>query len=398
MPSTELALPPQLGRYRILRKLGAGGMGAVYLAEDTQLQRSVALKVPHLSDDGNSTARERFLREARIAAGITHPDLCPVYDAAAVGEICYLVMPYIEGSPLSQFIGPSRPWTAERAAGLVRRLALAAQVMHDKGIIHRDLKPANIMMRAGGAPMIMDFGLARSHSLGSHVLTREGTPIGTPAYMAPEQVLGEQQAIGPATDQYSLGVLLYELLTGSLPFEGPPAAVYGQILHATPAPPSRRRPGIENHLDDICIKAMARQTRDRFATLSAFAQALDRTMPQVVIPLASPAPLEPEILGGNLVQSGASTRPPAAELTPPLPVARLRAAPPPAPVITCAFCGKKLLIPPKITGRSLFCTRCGADLPGYERQTGRSLLVFWLIFGFLALLGVIWLIIWLSRL
>src|SRR5262249_5664837 len=151
---------------------------------------------------------------------VKHPNICPIYDVGADGNVHFLVMPLIEGTPLSRLVNTDRPWPPEQAAALVRKLALAVEVMHQRGLIHRDLKPGNVMIQPDGEPVLMDFGLARSFTGQTRQLTATGASVGTPAYMSPEQVLG-QKDINPATDIYSLGVIFYELLTGSLPFGGP---------------------------------------------------------------------------------------------------------------------------------------------------------------------------------
>jgi serine/threonine-protein kinase len=264
-------MPAQLGRYRILRKIGEGGMGAVYLAEDSEIGRRVAVKVPHFDANDSPAVIERFRREARVAGAIDHPHICPIYDVGAADGYHYLVMPFIEGTPLGRLIDPDKPWPTSQAVALVRQLAL--EVMHQRGIIHRDLKPANVMLRPGGEPVLMDFGLARS--LSQH-LTATGQAVGTASYMAPEQVVGDPAGLGPATDMYSLGVILYQLLTGVVPFEGPLAAVYGHILHGTPVPPSTRRPGLDPELDALCLKALSKQAADRYASMAEFAQKLQQ--------------------------------------------------------------------------------------------------------------------------
>jgi formylglycine-generating enzyme required for sulfatase activity len=172
---------------------------------------------------------------------------------------------------LSRLIDADKPWPAVQAVVLVRQLALAIEVMHQRGIIHRDLKPANVMIRTNGEPVLMDFGLARTVS---QRMTAPGQVLGTPAYMSPEQVVGAQDEMGPATDVYSLGVILYELLTGSVPFQGPLMAVFGQILHGSLRPPSAARPGLDSAIDPLCLKAMARERKHRHASMAAFAQAL----------------------------------------------------------------------------------------------------------------------------
>jgi formylglycine-generating enzyme required for sulfatase activity/serine/threonine protein kinase len=272
--STAASLPAQFGRYRIVHKVGAGGMGAVYLAEDTLLGRRVALKVPHFNPDDGPEVIERFYREARIAAGIDHANICAVHDVGQIDGIHYLSMPFIEGTPLSRCLQADQPWPPRQAVELVRQLALALAVLHQRGLIHRDLKPGNVMLRPGGEPVLMDFGLARSFHESGQRLTATGTTMGTPSYMAPEQVIGDPKAMGPCTDVYGLGVILYELVTGSVPFTGPLAAVYSQILHGTLQPPSVRRPGLDPALDGLCVKALARKSEDRYGSMAAFAQAL----------------------------------------------------------------------------------------------------------------------------
>ncbi|MBI1913462.1 MAG: SUMF1/EgtB/PvdO family nonheme iron enzyme [Planctomycetes bacterium] len=268
--SNALPIPERLGRYRILQKLGEGGMGAVYLAEDTKLRRKVAVKVPHLSEADGQNVINRFYREARIAAAVDHPHICPIHDVGEHESVHFLVMPFIDGTPLSRLVNADRPWPPAQAVALVRKLALAVEVMHQRGLIHRDLKPGNVLIRPSGEPVLMDFGLARSFTGQSRQLTATGASVGTPAYMSPEQVLG-QKDIGPATDIYSMGVILYELLTGCLPFIGPLAALYGQILHADAEPPSASRPGLDAGLDAVCLKAMAKEPKQRFASMAELA-------------------------------------------------------------------------------------------------------------------------------
>jgi formylglycine-generating enzyme required for sulfatase activity/serine/threonine protein kinase len=283
--TTPAAMPVQLGRYRILKKLGAGGMGTVYLAEDGEIRRRVALKVPHFDADDGPEVIQRFRREAQVAGAIDHPHICPIYDVGEDHGSPFLVMPYIEGTPLANRIDPERPWPVPQAVSLVRQMALAIEVMHQKGIIHRDLKPANVMIRTSGEPVLMDFGLARASS---QRLTHTGQAMGTPAYMSPEQVLGDPAGMGPATDVYSLGVILYQLLTGVLPFEGPMVAVYGQILHGTPLPPSKRRSELPAALDALCLKALAKKATERYASMTAFAQRLQEYMDQSLLTATRP--------------------------------------------------------------------------------------------------------------
>src|SRR5262245_8341633 len=233
------ALPETFGRYRIVRPLGEGGMGSVYLAQDTQLDRLVALKVPRLGDDEQPAPHElaRFFREARAAASLSHPNLCPIHDVGEIGGTPYLTMAYLEGRLLSDII-ESGPMAQRSCALIVRRLAQALQGAHARGVIHRDLKPSNIMINTRNEPVVMDFGLARREHPMETRLTRTGTALGTPAYMPPEQIRGEPDEIGPASDIYALGVILYELVTGRLPFAGSAYAVLARILTEVPVPPS----------------------------------------------------------------------------------------------------------------------------------------------------------------
>jgi hypothetical protein len=288
-------LPEQFGRYRLLRQLGKGGMGAVYLAHDTQLDRRVALKVPHFGGEGGLVL-ERFQREARAAAAIEHPNICPIFDIGQVNGVHYLTMAYLDGQPLVQVIQSGGPLPPPRATALVRDLARALHEAHRHGVIHRDLKPSNVMIQPSGVPVIMDFGLARRLDHGDEKVTRTGCLLGTPAYMPPEQVSGDVDAMGPGCDIYSLGVILYELLTGRRPFQGPVASILGQILSQPPAPPSTIRPGLDPRLERACLRALAKKPEDRFRSMAEMAEVLDAclggdagTSPAEPLPVATPA-------------------------------------------------------------------------------------------------------------
>jgi serine/threonine protein kinase/class 3 adenylate cyclase len=304
-PDEPTDLHGEFGRYTIVRRLGKGGMGRVYLAIDRQLDRAVALKVPQLEAGDREVVRERFYREARAAATLHHPNICPVYDVGAVGDVPYLTMAFIEGQPLHEWAGSAPP--AERVVEVVRKVALALEEAHQKGVVHRDLKPSNVMLDRRGEPVVMDFGLARRLHLPEEArLTSPGLLMGTPAYMPPENVLGQADA-SPAGDVYSLGVLLYELLAGRCPFAGPVMAVLAQAVNDGPPPPSRWRPGLDPRLDAVCLRALAKDPKDRFAGMAAFAEALAGALgpcsegkedPAPDTPPAAPdARLAPKILG-----------------------------------------------------------------------------------------------------
>jgi class 3 adenylate cyclase/predicted Ser/Thr protein kinase len=270
----HVLLPPEFGRYRIDKMLGTGGMGAVYLAQDTQLDRPVALKVPHFPAGPTPQAVERFYQEARAAALLHHPHICPVFDVGSIGEIHYLTMAYIEGQTLAEWLRQSHPLPVRKVVELIQLAARALEEAHLRGVIHRDLKPANIMIDRRGEPVVMDFGLARRLDLGDLRLTQQGQLMGTPAYMSPEQVNGGVEQTGPASDIYSLGVVLYELLTGRLPFMGPLSAVLAQIAHEEPRPPSQVRADLDRRIDGICRKALAKEPARRFPTMAALADVL----------------------------------------------------------------------------------------------------------------------------
>jgi WD40 repeat protein/serine/threonine protein kinase len=269
-------LPEQFDRYRIQKKLGQGGMGTVYLAYDTRLDRKVALKVPRFAPGSNPENLERFYREARATAMITHPNLCPLYDVGEINGTPYLTMAYIEGWPLSKFIRSDKLLPQFGVATVVRIVAQAIAEAHQHGVIHRDLKPGNIMINKRGEPIVMDFGLARWVNADKEDvrLTRSGAILGAPVYMSPEQVYGDVNAMGPGCDVYSLGVILYELLTGRLPFEGPTSAVLAKTLIQPPKPPSAYRSDVDPRLEAICLKAMAKKISDRYQSMAELAAAL----------------------------------------------------------------------------------------------------------------------------
>jgi Protein kinase domain len=279
-------LPEEFGRFRIHGQLGRGGMGSVYKAFDSVLHRQVALKIPHLGPEDGPETLERFYREARAAAAFDHPNLCPVYAVDHVDGVPYLTMPLLTGPPLSRCFEGRHPLPQRPVAALVRMLALAMEEAHRRGVVHRDLKPSNIIGDRQRVLAIVDFGLSlRSGWLDlerkgampledGDRLTIAGAVLGTPAYMAPEQVSGVTEAMGPACDIYSLGVIMYELLTGRLPFEGPAAVVLGLIKVSEPLRPSTLRPDLSASLEAICLKAMAKRPDERYDSMAELAASL----------------------------------------------------------------------------------------------------------------------------
>ncbi|MFO0954353.1 MAG: serine/threonine-protein kinase [Isosphaeraceae bacterium] len=270
-----IEIPNPFGRYKILRKLGQGGMGTVYLAHDTRLQRPVALKVLHDFDGETSEHVARFYREARVLAGLSHPNLCRVHDVGEVAGRHYLTMEYYPGRTLDVVRGSNKPMKPEHAVKVVRRLAQAMHKAHERGVVHRDLKPSNILVTDRNDLVIIDFGLARRVDAGDVMVTQAGQVLGTPAYMSPELVSGDLAAIGPACDVYSLGVMLYEMLTGRRPFSGPVTMICMQILGDPPEPPSKHRKDLDPLLEAVCLKALEKAPGDRHASMAEFVSALD---------------------------------------------------------------------------------------------------------------------------
>lgn len=273
--SKTLQIPRQLGRYRIVRKLGQGAMGSVFLAKDEQLDRQVALKFPRGNLQQGGEQQARFLQEARAAAALHHANICPIYDAGEIQGINYICMGYVDGAPLSQFAVQDSGLTEQQIARIILQIAKAVAAAHGAGFIHRDLKPANIMIDLNNEPVILDFGLARRiNRKEDQRVTQAGAIMGSPCYMSPEQVDGDEQRIGPQSDVYSLGVILYELLSGRVPFEGSFASVMGQIMTKIPDKPSSFRKNLSVRLETICNKMMAKQQDQRFPSMAAVADAL----------------------------------------------------------------------------------------------------------------------------
>lgn len=265
-------LPSTFGRYRILRKLGSGAMGAVYLAHDAQLDRLVAIKTP-LLETGSQEMVERFHTEARAAGKIRHRNVCPVYDVGEIEGRHFISMAYIQGRPLQHFVKSGKTLPLKTAALIIYRLARALAEAHRHNVVHRDLKPTNIMIDNDGEPVVMDFGLARRTDVDART-TRTGVIVGTPAYMAPEQLTDGSDETGPWTDIYSLGVVFYELLTGRLPFLGPLPTVVSKIVYEEPRRPSLLREDIDPELEQICLKMMAKCRTDRFTSMRDAAAAI----------------------------------------------------------------------------------------------------------------------------
>lgn len=260
----------KLGRYVLSRKLGAGGMAEVWEAFDEGLHRSVAVKVVRDEIAGEAEFRERFIREARLAAGLEHPRILPIYDFGTEAGVTYLVMPLLPGGSLRERItGPVHP---EEAIESLASIAAALDHAHARGVLHRDVKPSNVLVDASGSLLLADFGLAKSTAVSSE-LTATGMVVGTPAYMAPEQAIG--RPVDARADQYALGVLAFELLTGRTPFRSEsPFAVLDKHLREAPPPPSMFVPSLPPSVDAVLARALAKQPQERFATCREMVEAL----------------------------------------------------------------------------------------------------------------------------
>ena len=273
--SGQILVGRQFGRYEIKKELGQGAMGAVYLALDSALDRDVALKIPKFGPDDGPEDVERFYREARAMATLHHPNLCAVYDVGECNGTHYLSMAYIAGASLQDYLKDGKSHPSRQAASVLRKIALALDEAHQVGVVHRDLKPANIMIDKKGEPVIMDFGLARRQKENETTLTQAGQILGTPAYMAPEQVEGDHGKVGPQSDVYALGVICYEMITGRRPFQGTLSAVMVQIMTREPEMPSSvSRKKIDSGLEQICLKAMSKKRENRYQSAGALAKAL----------------------------------------------------------------------------------------------------------------------------
>lgn len=276
----------KLGKFQLLDEVGSGGFGTVYKARDTELDRIVAIKVPRSGNLGSERDQERFLREARSVAQLRHPGIVPVYDVGQAGAVPYLVSEFVEGMTLADLLTTRRPGFRE-AAQLVAEAADALHYAHSMGVIHRDVKPSNIMLEsavrarsvsegagllvptASGSdrltPRLMDFGLAKRDA-GEITMTIDGQVLGTPAYMSPEQARGESHKVDGRGDVYSLGVVLYQLLTGELPFRGNSRMLLHQVLHDEPRRPRSLNDRIPRDLETICLKAMAKEPGRRYGS------------------------------------------------------------------------------------------------------------------------------------
>ena len=268
-------LPERIGRFRVQKVLGTGGFGIVYLARDEQLNRAVAIKVPHSNRLARPEDAEPYLTEARTVASLEHPHIVPVYDVGSTAEHPFFVVSkYVQGTDLATRIRAHRlSW--QQATQLVATVADALHYAHKQGLVHRDVKPRNILIDLDGNPFVVDFGVAlREENVGTGP-----TCAGTPAYMSPEQVRGEAHRVDGRSDVFGSGVVFYELLVGHPPFRGDLVSlIFEQIITQDPRPPRLYNDTMPKEVERICLKALSKKASDRYTTAKDFADDLRHSL------------------------------------------------------------------------------------------------------------------------
>jgi eukaryotic-like serine/threonine-protein kinase len=279
-------------RYRVLSRVGSGGMADVYCAEDTQLGRKVAIKLlyPRFAEDEEFV--QRFRREASAAAGLQHPNVVQVYDRGEWDGTYYIAMEFLEGRSLKQIVRDEGPLEPDRAIDIVIQVLRAERFAHKRGIVHRDIKPQNVLIDEEGRAKVTDFGIARA---GASDMTETGAILGTAQYLSPEQAQGH--AVSPRSDLYSTGILLYECVTGRVPFDGEsPVTIALKQVAEEPIPPSQLNPAVSPALEDVVLHAMAKDPAWRFADADEFIAALEaaRSAPHAPAGTGSYPPVAPQ--------------------------------------------------------------------------------------------------------
>jgi serine/threonine-protein kinase len=264
----------RLGKFELLQELGRGGMGVVYKARQSDLGRLVALKMILASQIQSQEVINRFHDEARAAAAVQHPNITAVYEAGELLGLPYMAIQFVDGPSLAQRLAQDR-LAPEEAARIVAAVARAVAHLHSRGIVHRDLKPSNILLDSAGQPYVSDFGLVKMLEGDSHKTTT-GAILGTPGYMAPEQASGYADEVGPRSDVYSIGAILYECLTGRPPFHGPtPLDTLVQVIESEPLRPRELNPQLPVDLEAICLRCLEKSPERRYPGAAAVAENLE---------------------------------------------------------------------------------------------------------------------------
>ncbi|HEY2148006.1 MAG TPA: serine/threonine-protein kinase, partial [Pirellulales bacterium] len=266
-PRRPVSVAPVIAGYEILGELGRGGMGVVYKARQTGLNRIVALKMILTDSDAGPAEISRFRAEAAAVARLQHPNIVQIIEVGENQGRLFFSLEYMDGGGLNHKLG-RRPQPPREAAALVETLARAIHHAHQRGVVHRDLKPANVLLTADGTPKIADFGLAKYLDVSGQ--TAVGAVLGTASYMAPEQAQGQNHQVGPAADIWALGVILYEMLTGRPPFRGDSLhGTLAQVLNAEPPPPRQLSPDVPAALQAICLRCLRKDPVQRYPSAAA---------------------------------------------------------------------------------------------------------------------------------
>src|SRR5262245_48735835 len=283
----------RLSRYELVEEIARGGMGVVYRARDTALNRMVALKMILTGQFASERDVKRFRAEAEAAARLDHPNIVPIYEVGEQESRPFFSMKFMEGGTLTAQLASHRsPMDSREAARLLVKIARAVHHAHQRAILHRDLKPGNILLDAHGEPHVSDFGLAK-YLDSSDGLTLSGATIGSPSYMSPEQAAGKTERLTTASDTYSLGALLYQLLTGRPPFEAAtPMATMKRVMEEEPRKPSALNPAVDRDLETICLKCLEKDPQRRYASAESLADDVERWLRHEPIRARPAAPAE----------------------------------------------------------------------------------------------------------